>query len=101
MSIYIKETDLFQEIELYHDGVKIGEAEIGLKNHCLERLAIYEPYQNKGYGTEIVKLLMEKYGCDNLWVRADNTRAIHVYEKCGFEKSEAGFWIMRDGRKNQ
>lgn len=82
--ITAKENELYREIELFHDDVKIGEAEVDLKNHMLSRLTIYEPYQEKGYGTEAVNMLTETYGLDNLWVNADNRRAIHVYEKCGF-----------------
>ncbi len=53
----LKETSLFQEIELYSDGVKIGDAEVDLNNNILSRLHILEPYQNQGYGTEIDELL--------------------------------------------
>ena len=48
--------------------------------------------QNKGYGTEALKRSVE-YGFSELGLRriylgvyADNPRAIHVYEKCGFRE---------------
>ena len=48
--------------------------------------------QNKGYGTEALKRSVE-YGFSELSLRriylgvyADNPRAIHVYEKCGFRE---------------
>ena len=48
--------------------------------------------QNKGYGTEALKRSVE-YGLGELELRriylavyADNPRAIHVYEKCGFRE---------------
>lgn len=48
--------------------------------------------QNKGYGTEALKRSVE-YGFGELELRriyltvyADNPRAIHVYEKCGFRE---------------
>ena len=88
MPIAIKENELYREIELYHDGIKVGEAEVDLENHMLSRLCIFEPYQNNGYGTEAVKMLTEKYGLNNLWVRSDNKRAIHVYERCGYSISK-------------
>ena len=94
MMIEIKENELYQEIELYSGLTKIGEAEIDLKGKMLSRLVIYEPYQDKGYGTEIVKILRDRYGCDCLWVNADNDRAIHVYEKCGFEKAKPTMYLM-------
>lgn len=94
MAITTQENELYREIELYRDGVKIGEAEVDLKNHMLAKLVIFEPYQNQGLGTEIVKMLMETYELDNLWVRADNDRAIHVYEKCGFSISKPTMFEM-------
>ena len=94
MAITAKENELYREIELFRDGVKIGEAEVDLKNHMLSRLNIYEPYQNKGYGTETVKMLTEVYGLNVLWVNADNRRAIHVYEKCGFSINKPTMYEM-------
>ena len=85
MAIEYKENELYREIELFHDGVKIGEAEVDVNGKMLSRLNIYEPYQGKGYGTEVVRELTEKYGLIDLWVNADNARAIHVYEKCGYK----------------
>lgn len=90
----LKENELYQEIGLFVNGEKIGEAEVDLKGKMLSRLIIFEPYQNKGYGTEIVRALNEKYGCDCLWVKADNDRAIHVYEKNGYKKTKPTMYLM-------
>lgn len=92
--IEIKENELYQEIELFSGNTKIGEAEVDVKGKMLSRLVIYEPYHGKGYGTEIVRILKEKYGCNCLWVNADNDRAIHVYEKCGFRKIKPTMYLM-------
>lgn len=92
--ITLKENELYQEIELFFNGEKIGEAEIEIKGKMLSRLSIFPPYQNKGYGTEVVKLLTEKYGCNVLWVNADNERAIRVYEKNGYMVSEPTMFLM-------
>ena len=48
-------------------------------------------YQGRGYGTEAIKLLINKARQMNLKkiyleVRPDNVRAIKAYEKCGFRK---------------
>lgn len=100
--IEIKENELYQEIELIVNGEKIGEAEVDIKGKMLSRLSIFPPYQNKGYGTQVVKLLNEKYGCNVLWVNADNERAIHVYKKNGYEISNSTMYLMNrrvaDGR---
>lgn len=92
--IEVKENELYQEIELFCGETQIGEAEIDLKNHTLAKLVIFEPYQNRGYGTEIVKMLTEKYNLNNLWVKADNECAIHVYEKCGFKINKPTMYEM-------
>lgn len=101
--IEIKENELYQELELYAidmfdgDRKKIGEAEVDLKGKMISRLNIYKPYQDKGYGQEVVKTLREKYGADCLWVEADNDRAVHVYEKCGFRKVKPTMYLMEIG----
>lgn len=55
--ISFKENELYQEIELFVDGEKIGEAEVEIKGKMLSRLSIFPPYQDKGYGTQIVSML--------------------------------------------
>lgn len=90
----IKENELYQELHLYDGDIKIGEAEVDIKGKMLSRLSISEPYQNKGYGTKIVKQLTEQYGLDCLWVNADNKRAIHVYEKCGYKIQKPTMYLM-------
>lgn len=81
--IELKEREHYIEVDILKDGLKIGRAEIG-DDRRLECFEIYEPFQNKGYGTEALKQLIEKYKIDNLGVYANNSRAIRVYEKCGF-----------------
>ena len=94
MMIELKENELYQEIGIYLGENQIGEMEVDLKGKMLSRLIIYEPYQNKGYGQQIVQLAKDKYGCNCLWVRADNNRAIHVYEKLGFVKQNPTMYLM-------
>lgn len=95
MDIDIKETELYQELDLFYHGEKIGEAEVSLNNKMISRLTIYPPYQNLGFGTQIVNYLNNKYNCNCLWVNADNYRAIHVYEKNGYQKIEPTVYLMR------
>ena len=94
MTTNIKENELYQELELFVDDTKVGEAEVEIKGHMLSRFVIYEPYQNKGYGTKLLYRLIQKYDIDNLWVNADNARAIHLYEKFGFVKTEPTMYKM-------
>lgn len=90
----IKENELYQELALYDDETQIGECEVEMKSKQLSRLVIYEPYQNKGYGTQVVQMLTKYYGCDNLWVNSDNERAMHVYEKCGYKRVKPAMYLM-------
>lgn len=92
--IDLKENELYQEIAIFANGTKVGEMEVELKNKMLSRLSIYEPYQRMGYGQQAVALAKEKYGCDCLWVRADNEVAIHVYAKMGFRVVKPTMYLM-------
>ena len=57
-----KENELYREIEIFVDDTKVGEAEVDITNKMLCRLAIYEPYQNKQIGTQVVADLTKEYG---------------------------------------
>ena len=94
-----KENELYREIEIFLGDIKVGEAEVDLKNKMLSRLSIYEPYQNKQIGTQVVTDLTKEYGLTNLWVNADNERAIHVYEKCGYKKVKPTMYLMERSDK--
>lgn len=94
MNIAYKQNEMYRELELLDGNVKIGEAEVDIDSKMLSRLTIYEPYQNKGYGTAIVQALIKDYGINCLWVNADNDRAIHVYEKCGFKTIKPTMYLM-------
>ena len=101
MSLSYKKNEMYRELELFDGDTKIGEAEVDINGKMLSRLIIYEPYQNKGYGTEIVKKLIEDYDVTCLWVNADNNRAIHVYEKCGFHKTKPTMYMMEREVNNE
>ena len=101
MNLRYKENEIYKELELFDGNTKIGEAEVDIKGRMLSRLVIYEPYQNKGYGTKIVKELTDKYNLNILWVNADNDRAIHVYEKYGYKKTRSGMWVMERNAEDE
>lgn len=79
----IKKTDTFIQNDIFVNGIKVGEVELCPEQNEISRLTIYEPYQNKGYGSKVVNHLVHQ-GYTRLWVRSDNKHAIHVYKKCGF-----------------
>lgn len=101
MTIELREAELYQEIEIFSAGVKVGEMEVDLKDRMLSRLAIYDPCQDKGIGSEAVRLAVKRYGCRRLWVRADNDRAVHVYEKAGFVRREPTMYLMEAAADEQ
>jgi len=89
----IEKTETFIEHDIIVDGVKVGTVELCPERQEISRLVIFEPYQNKGYGTQVVKELVQN-GYKRLWVRSDNPRAIHVYEKCGFKRGKTHMFEM-------
>lgn len=95
-----RKNELYQEIEFFDDNTKIGIAEVEINSKMLSRLDIFEPYQNRGYGTEIVRQLIDEYDINCLWVNADNNRAIHVYRKCGFKTKKPTMYLMERGGSN-
>lgn len=62
-------------------------------NSCYIGLDIDECYRGKGYAVpayrEFVALLKQHYNISNIYleVLSSNTRAIHIYNKLGFEKT--------------
>jgi ribosomal protein S18 acetylase RimI-like enzyme len=91
----LEEKEHFIEIDIkLSDGTLIGTAEIEPNEKMLERFAIFEPYQNKGYGQQVLSDLIDAYGIRKLWVRSDNKRAIHVYEKAGFSRTKETMFEM-------
>ena len=96
----IEKTDTFIEHDIIINDTKVGNVELCPERSEISRLVIYEPYQNKGYGTEVVKEL-KKQGYNSLWVRSDNPRAIHVYEKCGFKRGNTQMFEMVAGESEE
>lgn len=89
----IEKTETFIEHDIIVDCTKVGTVELCPERYEIARLIIFEPYQNKGYGTQVVRELIAQ-GYKSLWVRSDNPRAIHVYEKCGFKKGNTYMFEM-------
>lgn len=56
----------------------------------LQQFMIDRHHQNKGYGTEALRLILEmletegKYNCVEVCVNKEDRAALHVYEKAGF-----------------
>ena len=77
-----------------HEGELIGFTMFGWEEeeefYELCRIMIDKPYQNKGYGTQAIKLILgemkARFGCKEVYLSTDpeNVRGKHVYEKVGF-----------------
>ena len=98
-------------VAVLEDGTVIGSAGLQVCTNPRMRhvgtvgLYVHTDYQNQGVGTALMKVLLEL--ADNwlmlvrveLEVFADNERAIHLYEKLGFEKEGLlRMTTVRDGR---
>jgi diamine N-acetyltransferase len=79
---------------IQHEGKLIGFTMYGLceeRNfYELCRFMIDRKYQDKGYGTQALSLIVEeiknKYSCNEIYLSTEpeNVKAKHVYEKFGF-----------------
>lgn len=75
------------KIDFYDGNQEIGTASVcGIKDNSpfLYDLKVFKDFRNKGYGTEIVKFMIDKYKISSLYVKKDNEVAIHLYKKFGF-----------------
>lgn len=94
----IEEKEHFIEIDIkLSDGTLIGTAEVEPNEKMLERFVIFEPYQGKGNGQQALSDLIDAYEIKKLWVRSDNEKAIHIYEKAGFSRSKETMFEMCRG----
>ena len=90
-------------------GSFIGNIELMDPSDCVAELgiAITAAKQNSGFGTEAIKAILgyayEVLGFRKIVLKAnpDNSRAIHVYEKCGFREYDrnAEHVFMETGRE--
>ena len=77
-----------------HEGELIGFTMFGWSEeeefYELCRIMIDYHYQNKGYGTRVIKMILDemksRFGCNEVFLSTDpeNTVGKHVYEKVGF-----------------
>lgn len=92
----LKERATYKEIRIVLNNKEIGRAEIKIEEKELCNFEIFEPFQNKGYGTNALKLLSDKYNIQKLVVKSDNEIAKHIYEKIGFVLTEPSYYNMKN-----
>ena len=80
------------EVIFYEYGTEIGKAHTveynGKSNAFLHNLYVKEEFRGKGYGTQILRYMIENYDVDALYVNRDN-KSIRLYKRFGFEEIDA------------
>ncbi len=100
--------ELYLYTPINEDGNVMGHGEIGdldrrNRSGVIKRILIGPPYQKKGNGTKLMRLLLKKGFLEldlhriELLVFSFNQRAIHCYETVGFKREG----ILRDARKSE
>jgi RimJ/RimL family protein N-acetyltransferase len=83
---------------VWKDGKMIGHASLiidPVRNDGEYLIFVYEEHRNKGLGTALTKMVVDKageLGLDSIWltVEALNFRAINLYKKIGFDFCDSG-----------
>lgn len=85
------------EIQGYAMVAKSYSTEFGKPCLWIEDIYVKEPYRGLGIGSQFLGYIGEKHpDCVlRLEVEAENERAVHVYEKCGF--AEIPYMEMKKG----
>jgi len=91
--IFRRQQDGYENVgySIFVDGVEVGE--VGLlvdeKSAYLERIDIFEKYQNKGYGTKALYELKKIYG--EFYLAPDNEDSKRLFEKLGRELNQRDY----------
>lgn len=76
------------KVDFYDDDQHIGEGSVcGIKddNAFLYDFEVYPEFRGKGYSKSMLQFMIDKYDLKQLFVKPDNTIAINLYKKYGFE----------------
>lgn len=75
------------QIQGYAMVAKSYSTEFGKPCMWLEDIYVKEGFRGQGIGSRFLGFMAEKYpdAVLRLEVEAENTRAVHVYQKCGFD----------------
>lgn len=80
------------EVHFYKGDEEIGKCSTcefeGKKNAYLHALEVKKKHRRKGYGTRILKHMIDEYGCDVLRVAKSNGNAIRLYKRAGFKQTD-------------
>ncbi len=91
----VSENPFLEGYVLEEQGIPAGyvmvaksfSTEFGKPCFWIEDIYIQEKFRGKGWGSQVLQFLVKQYphGVLRLEVEAENTRAVHVYQKAGFE----------------
>ena len=79
---------------------EIRKANIKVKKLILKNAETSSSLSNN-VQLDFFNMLNEKYGCEVLWVNADNKMAIHTYEKNGYSISKPTMYLMERSVQNE
>ena len=87
----VKTGDAFK-VTFYDNGDYVGEVSVsddynGDKLCFAYNIEVKKDLRGQGYGTKIMKHMIDKYHIKSLQVAPDNDVAIHLYKKLGFKKT--------------
>ena len=85
----VKEMLLQAEVYVYEDN-KIIQGFIGLSKEYIEGIFVCDKLQSQGIGKLLLDFIKEKRTGLSLNVYEKNTRAIHFYQREGFEIQDEG-----------
>lgn len=60
----------------------------GKEDSFLHSVCVNKPFRGLGWGDKILSYMVSVYGTDTLYVGAENSIAIHLYQKHGFAITE-------------
>ena len=86
----VKEMLSQAEVYVYEDGQKI-QGFIGLSDKYIEGIFVSEKMQSQGIGKLLLNYIKDKKDALRLNVYQKNTRAIHFYQREGFDIQCEGF----------
>lgn len=77
--------DMLLQADIYVYEEEMIKGFIGIMNGYIAGLFVLEAEQSKGIGEQLLNVAQQKYPTLTLNVYEKNTRAIHFYEKHGFQ----------------
>jgi|GEM_PF-7054496 len=90
---------VIHEEEVYGWMSLVKVPKVGYRDaiYYLDELYVYPNAQNKGYGSQLLSYMKERFKGETLRLIVDkeNRNALHLYKKHGFEVMSEGYYMER------